>query len=353
MVYIIPAICTGIMMVLYFPLTPGKEAILELMDGALKETIMIDYHRRSNIEAKSMNKPLNRKVKKIEIASEKGVETIEFKDSIEEYLANQLATQYVLATIHPLIPNDFNAIFKEELNKKGISCPTGIIYQHNEKKQYSGQDSTTFRKAILTQPVTLDIKNTIQIQTWADCDWITILRHTNMKALGYVIFFFIASAFVLFYKRKQKENPENTTTNILKEESLELVPSSPDDMKIDDTRLKIDIYDKVCVTTNPNNMRIDDVKLKIYINGKECVTTKMEFFLLSLLVREPDHTATREQIIQTLWPKETETTDKALLNNRIDGHINSLRKTLSEFPGYQIITITGKGYRLEVPQNSN
>lgn len=316
-------------MVLYSPLSSGKEAILGLMDGALKETIMVDYHRRKNIEIQSMNKPLNRKVKEIEIASEKGVEIVEFKDSIEEYLADQLAMQYILARIHPIVPNDFNAIFQEELNKKGISCLTGIIYQHNEKKQYSGQDSTTFRKAILTQPVTLDIKNTTQIQAWADCDWITILRHTNMKALGYVIFFFIASAFVLFYKRKQKENPENTTINILKEESLELVPSSPDDMKI------------------------DDVKLKIYINGKECVTTKMEFFLLSLLVREPDHTATREQIIQTLWPKETETTDKTLLNNRIDGHINSLRKTLSEFPGYQIITITGKGYRLEVPQNSN
>lgn len=329
MVYIIPAICTGIMMMLYSPLSSGKKAILELMDGALKETIMIDYHRRSNIEAKSMNKPLNRKVKKIEIASAKGVETVEFKDSIEEYLADQLAMQYILAKVHPIDPNDFNTIFKEELNKKGISCPTGIIYQHNEKKQYSGQDSTTFREAILTRPVTLDIKNTTQIQAWADCDWITILRHTNMKALGYVIFFFTASAFVLFYKRKQKENPENTTTNILEEESLELVPSSPDDL------------------------RIDDAKLKIYINGKECVTTKMEFFLLALLVREPDHTATREQIIQTLWPKETETTDKAFLNNRIDGHINSLRKTLSEFPGYQIITITGKGYRLEVPQNSN
>lgn len=316
-------------MVLYSPLSSGKEAILGLMDGALKETIMVDYHRRKNIEIQSMNKPLNRKVKEIEIASEKGVEIVEFKDSIEEYLADQLAMQYILARIHPIVPNDFNAIFQEELNKKGISCLTGIIYQHNEKKQYSGQDSTTFRKAILTQPVTLDIKNTTQIQAWADCDWITILRHTNMKALGYVIFFFTASAFVLFYKRKQKENPENTTTNILEEESLELVPSSPDDL------------------------RIDDAKLKIYINGKECVTTKMEFFLLALLVREPDHTATREQIIQTLWPKETETTDKALLNNRIDGHINSLRKTLSEFPGYQIITITGKGYRLEVPQNSN
>lgn len=337
MVYIIPAICTGIMMVIYSPLSSGKEAILELMDGALKETIMIDYHRRSNIEAKSMNKPLNRKVKEIEIASEKGVETVEFKDSIEEYQAFQLATQYVLATIHPVIPNDFNAIFKEELNKKGISCPIGIIYQHNEKKQYSGQDSTTFRKAILTQPVTLDIKHTTQIEAWADCDWITILRHTNMKALGYVIFFFTASAFVLFYKRKQKENPENTTTNIMEEEALEISPSSPDDMG----------------SSPANDLRIDDVKLKIYINGKECVTTKMEFFLLALLVREPDHTATREQIIQKLWPTETETTDKAFLNNRIDGHINSLRKTLSEFPGYQIITITGKGYRLEVPQNSN
>lgn len=31
---------------------------------------MMVYHGRSNIEAKSMNKPLNKKVKEIEIASE-------------------------------------------------------------------------------------------------------------------------------------------------------------------------------------------------------------------------------------------------------------------------------------------
>lgn len=57
-------------MVLYSPLSSGKEAILGLMDKALKETIMMVYHGRSNIEAKSMNKPLNKKVKEIEIASE-------------------------------------------------------------------------------------------------------------------------------------------------------------------------------------------------------------------------------------------------------------------------------------------
>lgn len=329
MMYIIPAICTGIILTIYSPFDSGRENIAILMNEALKETIAIDFHRRNNKEMKVMNNSPSRKIKKIKIMGEKGPETIEFKDSIEEYLAEQLVAQYILAQIHPVVLNDFNTIFNEELKKRGISCPTGIICQHNDKTQYSGQDTITLKKAIITPPVVLDIKNTVKVQAWAGCDRMTLLRHTNKKALGYVIFFFIASASVLFYKGKKKETPENTTVNIQKVKDTETIPSPP------------------------QGIRIDENKQKIYIDCKECVTTKMEFLILALLIREPDHFVTREQIAQTLWPKENEIVDAVLLNNRIDGHIKGLRKTLYEFPGYQLTTIKGKGYRLFIPSSES
>ena len=307
MMYIVPAICVGIILTI----DSGKENIAKLMNEALKEAITIDFHRRINKEIKAMGKPIGRKIIKMKITGEKGSGIIEFKDSIEEYLAKQLAAQYILAQIHPVVPNDLNTIFNEELKRRGVSCPTGIIYQHNDRTKYSGQDSITLKKAIITPPVVLDIKNTVKVQAWADCDRMTLIRHTNKKNLGYVIFSFIASAFVLFYKGKKKD-----TETILS--------PSP-------------------------GIRIDENEHKIYIDSKECVTTKAQFLILALLVREPGCFVTREQIAQTLWPKESETVDTILLNNRIDGHINGLRKTLHEFPEYKLVTVKGKGYHLSYP----
>ncbi|MBO5507104.1 MAG: helix-turn-helix domain-containing protein [Bacteroides sp.] len=56
-------------------------------------------------------------------------------------------------------------------------------------------------------------------------------------------------------------------------------------------------------------------------------------------------------IIQELWPVEINSTDKNILNNRINKHINTLRKALLNFPEYQIETEHGKGYRLLIPSN--
>lgn len=312
MMYIIPAMCTGIMLTMYLLLNSGKENITRLMDEALKESIDIDFHRRNNKEMKIVNNPLSQKLKRMRIMGEKGPEIIEFKDSIEEYQADQLVAQYILTQIRPVVPDDFNMIFKDELKKQGITCHTGIIYQHNGKTQYSGQDSITYKKAIMTPPATLDIKSTVKIQAWVNCDRVTLLSHSNKKILGTVVFFFIVSAFILFYKGKKKEVPESD-------------PSFT------------------------QSIRIDEVQQKIYINGKECLITKTGFLILALLVREAKHFVTREQIAQALWPEEKETVDIILLNNRIDGHINVLRKALSDFPEYKLTTEKGKGYRLVLP----
>lgn len=63
MMYIIPAICVGIILTI----DSGKENIAKLMNEALEEAITIDFHRRNNKEIKAINKPLSRKIKHINI----------------------------------------------------------------------------------------------------------------------------------------------------------------------------------------------------------------------------------------------------------------------------------------------
>lgn len=305
MKYIAPALCMGIMLVMYSPLDSGKENILELMDEALKETIAIDFYDRNSQEIRARNHSLRKKVKRLTITSKEGSETIELEDSLEEYLADQMAAQYILADIHPIAPDEFNDIFNEELKKRGVSCSTGIVYRHNDKVQYSGRDSLSVKKAIVTLPVTLDIKETVKIQAWAYCDRITLLRHTDKATLGFVILFFIIPAFLFFRKGKKKDTP-----------------------------------------ATHQDITIDSDRNRIYINGKECPTTKTGFLIMSLLAREPECVVTREQIIQTLWPEEKDALDTVLLNNRIDGHINNLRKALCEFPEYRLETVKAKGFQL-------
>lgn len=297
-----------LLLLIKLTLHTGKENVQKLMEKAVEECILTDFHRRNNMQTQSLNKHLNRKVKEIHITGEEGTEIIELADSLEEYKADELALQYLLAQLQPLVPDDFNRLFQEELNKAGIICRTGIVYTHDKETQYSGQDSTSYRKAILTPPVTLDIKNTLSIQAWADCSWTTLLRQADVWPVGCVALFLAAlTGACLFYRKKKKS--------------------------------------KVVVQPLPKDIRIDTLKKSIYINGKECPTSNMGYEILSLLIYEMGQIVTREQIIQKLWPQEKQI-EKKTLYNRINVHINTLRETLNDFPEYRIDTIPGRGYKL-------
>ena len=86
----------GIIGIFYFLVPSAEENIHMLAERVLQETIIEDYHVRSN--AKSIySRPGGRKIKNYQIETEKGIETFSFKDSIDEHRANQLVTQYLLA----------------------------------------------------------------------------------------------------------------------------------------------------------------------------------------------------------------------------------------------------------------
>lgn len=97
-------IVIGIIGVFYFLVSFAEEDIHMLVERALQETIIEDYHVRSDMEM-TYSRHGKRKIKNYQIETEKGIETFSFKDSIDEYRANQLVTQYLLAEYSPINPD--------------------------------------------------------------------------------------------------------------------------------------------------------------------------------------------------------------------------------------------------------
>lgn len=303
----------SIVLLLYLLFQNGKENIQMQMEPTLREAINIDYYKRLNKKL-VVHRPLGRKIKGSRIKTEKGTETIIFKDSLDEYIAEQLINQYVLAKCYPINPDKFNNIFSSIIKNNKIAKKTGIIYCFNGRKQYSNGDSISPQSAILTHPQIIDVKETVSVQAWVDCSWITIFQNTTLKALcstiSYSIVLLLVSILLYVYKDR-------------KEDIIEY----GENIEIGDLLLQKDMQ-------------------RIYIKGEMCPIRRADFKLLLLFVQAPNHFLTREDIKNAFWPKEDNS------DNKIYSHISTLKSSLKDFPKYQIIRETGRGYRLILPNKN-
>ena len=97
----------------------------------------------------------------------------------------------------------------------------------------------------------------------------------------------------------------------------------------------------------PAELAQGDVKVDlrhhaVYISGAQVILTPTEFRLLSLLMREPGRTFTREQIIDRVFGYDSDGFDRT-----VDAHVSNLRRKLETDPDKPryIHTIYGVGYR--------
>ena len=94
-------IVIGIIGIFYFLVPSAEEDIHMLAERVLQETIIEDYHVRSN--AKSIySRPGGRKIKNYQIETEKGIETFSFKGEFYQFnlsscirQQNSLTAQFV------------------------------------------------------------------------------------------------------------------------------------------------------------------------------------------------------------------------------------------------------------------
>lgn len=169
----------------YFAKNYSIDNIKPIIDTALRQSIVSDFEIRTSYERKSYSGyTKGKKYKRANIQTENGIESVEFKDSLELYDAIRMTEQYALIKSNPIKPHDFNMTFQEELKKVGINGTTGAIYFHDGEARSSEKDFWGFKDAILSEKVFIDAKDTAAVQVWVSCNFLTYLKHIPPFAYG-------------------------------------------------------------------------------------------------------------------------------------------------------------------------
>ncbi|MBV1708943.1 MAG: response regulator transcription factor [Erysipelothrix sp.] len=96
---------------------------------------------------------------------------------------------------------------------------------------------------------------------------------------------------------------------------------------------------------NVHSLEIDETSFQVSIDHTNINLTKKEFELLSTLATYPNQVFTREHLLERCWGFDYIGDDRT-----VDAHIKRLRAKCDEIehPGWQIVTIWGVGYKMEV-----
>lgn len=88
------------------------------------------------------------------------------------------------------------------------------------------------------------------------------------------------------------------------------------------------------------SLNIDTSRKEVKSDGRVIELTKKEYQILLMLVRNPGHYITREEILDSIW------SDTLVTERTVDVHIARLRKRLGKF-GNMIKSRTGYGYFID------
>lgn len=94
---------------------------------------------------------------------------------------------------------------------------------------------------------------------------------------------------------------------------------------------------------------LDEGAMVVWVEGRPLADlSRLEFDLLRHLYRRLGQVCTREEIMNALYPTETQDPDKAGADNRIDTLVRRLRKAIEPAPAHPryLLTVRGHGYKL-------
>jgi DNA-binding response OmpR family regulator len=85
---------------------------------------------------------------------------------------------------------------------------------------------------------------------------------------------------------------------------------------------------------------LDEPARRVTVNGHNVDLSPREFSLLEALMRHPNQTLTRDQLLDHAWPFSV-----AVTPNAVDAYVHYLRTKLGD-AGSQVETVRGVGYRM-------
>jgi DNA-binding winged helix-turn-helix (wHTH) protein len=241
--------------------------------------------------------------------------TLEKPDSINnlsfvEKLRN--VQQTYLFKMNPIPPSVFDSLWRMELRKQDIAVQTAVLYTNNITKEtgYSHTDTLFYTSAYPIEKRTLGVGHEITLQGFAKITPLAVIKQSTSQfvllftlwilTIGFLIFF-------LFHKRRtvySRQSASQTTGVIL-------------DM------------DKLLLTYNGHNVQL----------------TKDMIKCLKVLWDSPEHCASYEELISSLYGEQVTI---AVGKDRLNQTIKRIRNKLDTIRGIEIQNIPHKGYQLHI-----
>ena len=91
------------------------------------------------------------------------------------------------------------------------------------------------------------------------------------------------------------------------------------------------------------DFQMDYTRMVVTTAKGETLLPPKEFQLLYLLLSYPGRIFTRQSLLDEIWGYDVEVDDRT-----VDSHIKKIRKRYEDHPSFDIITIRGIGYKIEV-----
>ena len=292
----------------------SQKRIESTIDDAFKYAVDKDFQNRRlylirnqairyGVRDYALSPSLDQKIKSYSLRTQKGIHTYQFKDSIQEETAKRFLTQHLLEKVHRLNPNQVKKIFQDRLKEKDIEAKVGVLCLRDTVRYWSEADSIVPQEAYSTPRQVLDITGKMKVQAWADYSVGTIFAH--LDPVMYVFLLLLIGVLMWIWPTKSKESEQIEEGNV------------------------------------EGGLLIDLEKKELTIDGVSCFMPKLDLALLEMLYERKGECVTREEIKQQFWPTDANASEK------IDTHIKTIRKTLKDFPQYQVVNVRGKGYYLE------
>ena len=241
----------------------------------------------------------NRKIKSYTLQTLEKKTTYVFQDSIPEATARKLLNEYLLDDILPADAEQINQLFQAQLAQRHISGMAGVFYIHTQARTQTRAGILPTASAYRTPVYQLDLTHSLQLQGWADYDFLTLLRYVPVACYGALFLVLFAGGILLYlrYKKRQKKPAKG--------------------------------------------LYIDLMHQALLIDGMQCAISRLDLQILHQLWTKNGECVNREDITATYWPDDTEA------NEKLEAHIQTIRKVLQDFPDYRIVTVKGRGYYLK------
>lgn len=241
----------------------------------------------------------NRKIKSYTLQTLEKKTTYVFQDSIPEATARKLLNEYLLNDILPADAEQINQLFQAQLAQKHISGMAGIFYTHTQARTQTRAGILPTTSAYKTPVYPLDLTHNLQVQGWTDYDLLTLLRYIPITCYGAFFLVLLAGGILLYLRnRKRRRKPAK-------------------------------------------GLYIDLTHQALLIDGIQCAISRLDLQILHQLWAKNGECVNREAITSICWPHDPQA------NEKLETHIQIIRKVLQDFPDYRIVTVKGRGYYLK------